>query len=256
VPGLLELQRSFAAGLREPAHAAGEWAAADGIAAEARLQVYRNNSRALFEQAVRLTFPVVLRRVGDDYFRQLAHFYRVAHPSRSGDLHDVGRAFAAFLTAHLADTPYAWLGELAALEWAVAEAGVAAESATASAATLAAVAPEAIEAVRFEFVPSLRLVDGSLPILSVWRANQGDAPETLVDLSAGPEFVVVHRGADGIELRSVARHDFAFVAALAGGEALGVAVDIAALPIDRLAGLLRWLFDDGIVAAVREPAAE
>jgi len=64
---------------------------ADGIAAEARLQVYRNNSRALFEQALRLTFPVVLRRVGDDYFRQLAHFHRAAHPSRSGDLHDVGR---------------------------------------------------------------------------------------------------------------------------------------------------------------------
>lgn len=255
MPALLELQRSFAAGLRDAPHDAEAWAVNDGIQAAARLRVYRNNSRAIFAQALQLTYPVLERRVGHDYFRQLTHHFRNAHPSRTGDLHEVGRPFAAFLAAHLAATRYAWLAELAALEWAVADAGVAADSPSASAASLAKLAPELIEAVRFEFVPSLRRLAGSVPVLSVWRANQPDAEERVVDLGAGPEYVVVHRGSQGTEMRSVSRHEFVFIEALAAGATLGAALARSDMPLEHLAGVLHRLFTDQLVAAVRPPAA-
>lgn len=254
MPALLELQRSFAAGLRDAPHDAQAWAASDRIPAAARLRVYRNNSRALFVQALELTYPVLERRVGHDFFRQLTHHFRHAHPSCAGDLHEVGRPFAAFLASHLADTPHAWLAELAELEWAVAEAGVAADLPSASAADLASLAPELIEAVRFEFVPSLRRVSSSVPVLSVWRANQPESGERTVDLAAGPEYVIVHRGPRGTELRSVARRELAFIDALAGGASLGAAIEQSDLPLEDLAGVLHWLFSDQFVAVVFPPA--
>lgn len=255
MPTLHELQRSFAAGLRGAQHGAEEWAASDGIPAAARLRVYGNNSRALFEQALELTYPVVRRRVGHDYFRQLAHFYRQAHPSCAGDLHEVGRRFPPFLAAHLAGGPYAWLAELATLEWAVAAAAVAADSSIAAAETLAALAPDALAAVRLRFVPSLQRVAGTVPVLSVWRANQPPAEPGDVDLAPGPEYVVVHRATDGVQLRGIALAEFDFIAALERGGTFEAAVDDSALPLDLLPGLLQWLFADAAVAAVIAPSA-
>lgn len=250
MPGLLELQRAFASGLRDPSHDAGAWACGDGIAAAARLRVYRNNGRAVFEQALGATFPVVLERVGADYFRQLAHFYARAHPSRAGDLHEVGRSFAGFLRGHLVASPYEWLAELASLEWAVAEAGVAGDSGVVTAAALARLAPESVAGARLRFVPSLRLVSAFVPILSVWRANQPGAGVAAIDLSAGPEYVLVQRGTDGVQLREVPAPEFAFVEAVARGATLEAALDASTLPVEQLPLVLHALFTDAAVADV------
>lgn len=253
--GLLELQHAFAAGLRGAPHDADAWAASDRVPAEARLSLYRINARTVFEQALAATYAVVRERVGDDYFRQLVHFYRRAHPSRSGDLHEVGRRFPEFLSSHLAGTPYSWLAELAALEWAVAEAGVAPDAAVASLRSLSGVPPAAVAGVRLRLVPSLRLLSASVPVLTVWRANQGDSARPVVDLDAGPEFVQVHRSAAGVQLRGAQAAEFAFVIAIARGESIEAAIDESGLPVDRLAPVLRDLFEHEAVAEVVAPAA-
>lgn len=205
MPALHEVQRAFGAWLMGRTNDVPAWAAGDDISPEARLRVYRNNSRTLFDQALRSTYPVLWNRVGADYFRQLGHHYRDAHPSRSGDLHDVGRGFPGFLAAHLDGTPYAWLAELAMLEWCVADAGVAADAPAVAAAALAGLAPAHVESVRFTYVPSLRLVRGSVPVLSIWRANQPGGDGSPVDLSAGGECVLIHRSSTDVELRPVER---------------------------------------------------
>lgn len=253
MPGLLELQRSFAAGLRGAADDVDAWAASDGIAATARLRVYRNNSRALFEQALSATFEAVRARVGDDYFRQLAHFYRLDHPSRCGDLHEVGRGFPGFLEAHLAGTPYAWLAQLAALEWAVAEAGVAPDASIATIGSLAGVPSERADRVRLRLVPSLQWLRAAVPVLTVWRSSRELPGPPAVDLAAGPEYVVVHRATDGVRLRQVELTELAFVEAVAGGLSLAEAIDASDLPIDRLGPLLQALFEDEAVAELVVP---
>lgn len=251
---LPELQRAFAAALRGQPHDADAWADGDGIAAAARVQVYRNNARAVFERALEATFPVVRERVGPDYFRQLAHFYRAAHPSTDGDLHEVGRSFAGFLSRYLADGPYQWLAELAALEWALAEAGVAADSDVATASALGGLAPEAVAGVHFRFVPSLRCVATRVPVLAVWHANQPGASGAAVDLGAGPQYALVHRTAEGVQSRELQAGEFACVAALDRGATLESAVETSGLALEQLPGLLLTLFTDGIVAEVIPPS--
>ena len=86
VASLRELQASFAAALRDDS-------AACAVLPRENLAIYRNNAAISFRSALSLSFPVLRRRVGDDYFRQLAMRYRQHHPSRSGDLHWVGQGF-------------------------------------------------------------------------------------------------------------------------------------------------------------------
>jgi hypothetical protein len=250
---LLELQRAFAAALRDEPQAADAWANGDGISATARLRVYRNNARAVFERALEATYPVVRERVGPEFFRQLAHFYRPAHPSTNGDLHEVGRYFGDFLRLHLAEGHYEWLAELAALEWAIAEAGVAADSDIATASALGGLAPEAVAGVRLRFAASLRCPSARVPVLAVWRANQPGAGSAQIDLGAGPQYVLVHRAAEGVQLRELQAGEFAFVTALGHGATLESAVETSGLALEQLPGVLLTLFTDGIVADVIPP---
>lgn len=247
---LHEVQRAFGTWLLGRTDDKPGWADGDEISPESRLRVYRNNSRALFEQALHLTYPVLSRRVGGDYFRQLGHHYRAAHPSRSGDLHDVGRWFPGFLAAHLEGSPYAWLAELALLEWSVADAGVAANAPAADATSLAGLAAEHVASARFTYVPSLRLVRGSVPILSIWQANQPCSEGSPVDLSSGGERVLVYRSLTDVELRCTEPAEFAFVEATARGATLEEAVDASGLPVAALPTVLHRLFADGVIAAV------
>ena len=239
---LRELQRTFAAALREPgSHCA--------VTPPENLAVYRNNAATGFRAALPRTFPVVRRRVGDDYFRQLAAHYRQRFPSRSGDLHWVGRDFAGFLDEYLAGSEYAWLADLARLEWSRLECSVLEESPALGADALARFAAEDLEHLTFGFQPSLRLHTSSYPVFSVWQANQGEnAPP--VDQSAGSEQGMVRVRDDLPEIRALEVRLFSFLSALHGGASLGEAMSQAGLDGDALTHALAFVFNEGLVCSV------
>lgn len=243
---LRELQESFANALRDPA-------ANCAVTPAANLDVYRNNTRSTFRTALEQIFPVVRRRVGDDYFRQLAFHYRAAFPSRSGDLHWTGKDFSGFLASHLRGTDYEWLADLATLEWARCEAAVAREDSAIGVDALAQFAPAELERVVFGLLPSLRLVSSPYPIYSVWQANQFEnAPP--MDQSLGPEYGMVHMRDGVTEVQSLAPDLFAFLAALSAAEPLGSAVTAAEADGERLTEMLAFLFRSSLVVAVSAKA--
>jgi hypothetical protein len=242
VASLRELQRSFAATLRDPE-------ATCAVRPAARLDIYRGNVRHNFRAALEIGFPVLRKRVGDDYFAQLAIYYQERFPSRSGDLHWAGRDFAEFLGAHLAGGDYAWLADLARLEWARQSAAVDAVATPLGAEALAAFAPEQLEHLAFVLQPSLRLVESPYPVFSVWLANQGEdaAP---VDQSLGFECGMVLSRSDGVEVARLAPDLFSYLSALAAGAALGEAMSRAALDGPRLAQVLGQVFGSGLVTGL------
>jgi len=238
---LLELQRSFAASLRDPRTDCA-------VSPPANLAIYRNNAESAFRGALEISFPVVRRRVGDDYFRQLAARYRQDFPSRSGDLHWAGQSFAEFLTRHLSDGDYAWLADLARLEWACEEAAIQADLPAAGPEVLAEFAPDELERLRFELQPSLRLVSSPFPIFSVWMANQAEnAPP--VSQSKGGETILVRGRLDAIEVRALTPDLFSYLNVTAGGATLGEAVTAAELDEKRLSEVLGFLFSEGLVVS-------
>ncbi len=239
---LPELQRSFATALRDASTACA-------VEPSRNLQIYRNNSAHVFRSALEQSFPVLRKRVGDDYLRQLAHHYRERNPSHSGDLFWVGREFAAFLEQHLHGGDYAWLADLARLEWCCQEALVSVTRPAEAPACLAAFRPEELEQLAFSLQPSLRLFHSPYPVFSVWLANQGDS-ETPVDQSKGEERGLVHLHDERLKVCPVEIHLYEFVSHLAAGANLGDSITAARLEADQLTAALGFLFTAGLVTGV------
>ena len=232
-----------------------EFAGPADVAVSDRLAVYGNNARQFFHGALALTYPVLRRRVGEDFFRQLAHEYRAVHPSRSGDLHWVGEAFPGWLDARLDDTDYAWLADLARLEWACEEAVAEPTDAALPLAALGMLPAEALDGVRLGLQPSLRRVESRWPIWSVWHANQDGSTAAPVDLGAGPErCACVCTSNEGVAVYRLDVEDYALLGELHGGATFAEAVARSKTSPDVLARLVAWVFGDGLVVAVSPSA--
>jgi hypothetical protein len=247
VASLRELQRSFAASLRDPSIACA-------VSPPANLDIYRNNAGFNFYSALEAGFPVLRRRVGDDYFSQLAHHYRARFPSPSGDLHWVGQNFAAFLEEHLNGGDYTWLADLARIEWARQHAAIAVDVPAVRADALAAFAPEELEHLVITLQPSLTLISSAYPVFSIWLANQTEnAPP--VNQSVGSEQGMVLIRAQSLDVRLIEAYLFVYLSAVAGGATVTESMAIADLDADRLRECLRFLFEEKLVSGLASKMA-
>jgi hypothetical protein len=70
---------------------------ARGLTTGDRLRIYRQNIIENFTESLRSSFPVTVRLVGEDYFRDAARQLQQTQPSSSGDLANVGEALPVFL---------------------------------------------------------------------------------------------------------------------------------------------------------------
>jgi hypothetical protein len=216
------------------------------------LSIYRNNTAISFRGALESSFPVVHRRVGDDYFRQLSTLYRARFPSRSGDLHWIGRDFPAFLLEQLQGSEYAWLADLARLEWAREQASITRVEPHIAADVLGRFAPSELEQLVFALQPALSLVASDFPIFTVWAANQVENASP-VDQSIGAECGMVRARFDALEVRPFSPQLFSYLSALAAGAPLADAIVAAGLDQAGLVSALGFVFNEGLVCGVRTP---
>lgn len=172
------------------------------IPAPISIQVYQNNARETYRKALAANYPVVERLVGDDCFRGFALKYMRDYPSTSGDLQRFGATLPDFLCEHYRDSRFAYLPDVARLEWAVEEVQLSRESGPLDLDALSRIEPEHYTEVRFHRSESARLICSPYPILSIWRTNQ-PGQEAEVDLSSGAEHVVVRRHAGSVQLNLI-----------------------------------------------------
>jgi hypothetical protein len=208
--------------------------------AASRIGVYRNNLREGFIKTLALEFPVVERLVGEAFFRQTAREFQLRHPSRSGDLADVGERFPDFLREHFGTGEYAYLPDVADLEWALQKVAIAPDRERLSASQLAAIDPSRYEDLVFEPHPATRLVESRYPIVRIWQSNQAGAAEEVIDLDAGGDRVLVRRRDEELEFLRFDEATFLFARMLARRTPLGLATD-ASLALDPAFDLPRAL---------------
>jgi len=219
-PSLPELQRRFAAALLDER-------------AEGGLAVYRNTVISNYRNALAATFRVVRELTGAPFFDAAVDAFAIAHPSTGGDLNVYGGAFPDFLADYPHAKALAYLPDVARLEWALDEAGRAADSHGSPGQVLqalAAVDPQGVVRVRFALDPSCRLLRSAHPVMRIWQAHR-DGDYGAVDLGAGPDHLLVRREGPSPVIERLAAADFAFLAALAGGSDLAAALE-AALAFD------------------------
>ena len=251
--GLRELQLGFSRDLFSGGGTGfGDRLKDNGLSGDRRLQIYRNNSYIGFTNALRTTYPVVERLVGEGFFRYAAHHYITRYPSTAGDLHEFGALFPEFLRTFEAAAELVYLPEVARLEWAYEKVYYAAGCAPLDPRALAAVPPERYGGLRFTLNPASRLLASDYPILRIWQVNQTNYEgDQTVDLnSGGVKLLLLRNTALDVEIQPLAEGGFALLQALAEGcdvagaceQALAVQVDV-----DLTASFQRHLLQGALV---------
>jgi hypothetical protein len=220
LPSLRERQARFASALL-----------ADDADGGDCLAIYRNSVCANYRKALGATYRVVSQLVGEPFFHAAVDAYVRATPSTGGDLNVYGESFAEFLAAypHAVDLPY--LPDVARLEWAIDEAGRAADADGTPEAILDALATipaQRITALGFALDPSCRLLASPYPVLRIWQVHQpGFAGDRAVAFDAATDHLLARREAGVVVVLRLTPGDFALLQALAGGEDLAAALDAA-----------------------------
>jgi hypothetical protein len=216
-PSLAAWQEAFTAYLQ---HGSGEAAlctqiSAQHIAAQVRLDVYRNAYYTRLEEALAHDFPALLAALGDHDFGRLMAEYLRAHPSSSPTLRDLGHALPQWLRAQ----GKAEHADLAALEWAVLNAFDAADVTLLDQEVLAQVAPEDWATLSVRLHPSLTLLALNSNAADFWRARQMGLSQPMLAPSA-LNWLVVARSAQGPVLISVTETQHAVLTRLHRGESV------------------------------------
>lgn len=221
------------------------------------LEVYRRTVRANLAGALAAAYPVVLRLVGDAFFAEAAARYGAANPSRSGDLHDYGESFAAFLEVYGPARGLACLPDVARLEWACHESHHAAGAAPFDMGALRGVTADALGDMRFTLHPAVRLLRSFHPIAAIWEANQPQR-DGAPDRFAGPDHVVVRRENLAVRVERVDPAEWILLAGFGAGLTLEAA-SAALAPGDAeriLAASLARFVRDGVICGFTLPPGE
>lgn len=255
MPSLADLQGTFAEALRDPARPVPASVVVGSEGPRARgFDVYRNNVAVSLTEALQAAFPVVLRLVGEAFFKAAAKAYVAQQPPRSPVLLLYGEGFGDFLDNGFPparEVPY--LGDVARLEWARLYAYHAADAPVLEISRLAEIPEAALGDLRFALHPSVRLIRSRWPVVSLWAASSGRGSAEAVDMTAAQEAAVV-RPALEVDLRLLPPGGHGFIDALMTGATLAEAAERASQQ-DRafaLADHLQGLFQIGAVTALRQ----
>ena len=252
------LQDLFAAALIEP-DAFDELATAfvdANASGRDRFALYRGNVRAAWEKALAHAFPVTLALLGEEFFRAFARAYAREHPSMSGNLNTFGDNFASFVTRFEATRAVPYLGDVAALEWAVHRAYYAADAEPLARERIVQLAPAELLATRFHLQPALAWLDSRYPIVTIWCAHRPEASAIQPASLNHAECALVVRPQWRVEVVRSSAAETAALAQLRAGAPAGAAIG-AALAVDPAfdAGqaMVRWMdlgvLSDMVVAA-------
>jgi len=229
MPALRELQRDFAQTLISP-HDDAFASCLSGAYGIERFHLYRLTVTGILGKALESVYPVCARLVGARCFDGLARRYLHDTPSQSGDLHDLGETFAAFLAATKLAAELPYLPEVARLEWMYHRVFHAAGSLTLDTQALSAIDPVEYGALGFKLAPACGLLTARFPIHRIWAANQ-PGQDGALEIEQQDTWLLVQRRAATLEILPLAQSDFVFLQTLQAGQALAPAV-AAALAVD------------------------
>lgn len=192
-----------------------------------RFAIYRNNVVAGLIEALKASFPVVCRIVGEEFFKAMARVHVVQHPPQSPVLLEYGGTFAAFVDGFGPASSLPYLGDVARIERAWLEAYHAPEARPVPVSTLVSISLEGPSSIGFHLHPSLRLIRSEFPAFTIWSTNIEGRTPIAVDIEAGGENVLVSRPAACVEIRPVSDGGMNFIRSIADGKSVAEATTIA-----------------------------
>lgn len=191
----------------------------DASYAEKRFNIYKNNFYSRLVDALRDTFPAVVRLVGDEFFRFAAQEYAARTPPRVATLLTYGEAFAEFLASFPPASGIPYLADVAKLEFLYLEAYHAPDPEWRNQDLIASGA----DGIRPVLHPSARFLTSPFQASRIWELNRSDAPFDNVILPELREYLLVIRPGREVEVRRLRFGAYAALLAFANGASVAEA---------------------------------
>ncbi len=196
-----------------------------GRPAGKRFDVYRNNVVFSLLEAMQTAFPAIEKLLGATLFREISIDFIRQHPPSTPILMFYGAGFAEFLQGLEPLAAYPFLADIARLELLRRESYHAADAAAIQPAALAAIPPERLVALHFDFAPGMRLLTSDFPIVGIWEYNMAaNAPKPAQE----PQTALISRPEFDPVLTSIPAQTGRFISLMQQGECLGAAFDTIA----------------------------
>lgn len=183
---LRKLQQQFGAALLQKDAAIHTEIASSAISSEGRLRIYRRNVFGAVTGALRLTYPVIEKLVGREFFAATCREFIKSSPPISSNLDDYGAEFPAFLASFPPARTLPYLPDVARLEWLYHEC------------SLASTEEE-----------SLRLLHSPYPVHRIWEINQeGADAEVTVNLEEGAVHLLLTRSEREVRIHILSEAEY------------------------------------------------
>jgi hypothetical protein len=219
------------------------------------LQIYRHAYRSRLTDALRDTYPVLHRVLGDEEFDRVAAAFITARPSRRPSIRWFGAELADFLAANPALLPHPALIDLVRMEWALGTTFDGPDAPVLQVHELLAVPAEAWPALHFRPHPTLTVILLDWAVEALWSAVSAN-PEAETEAPEGLEHrLLVWRREERNHWRSASDEEAELLAACCAGEPFARLCDIALArhgdqAAASVAGFLRAWVEAGMLAAL------
>ncbi|TWX66721.1 DUF2063 domain-containing protein [Colwellia demingiae] len=197
------------------------------ISAQGLMSIYQNSAIANITNSLSLSYPVIEKLVGKDFFQVMCEQYIVKHWPTSGNMDDYGESFSSFLAEFEQVRHLSYLEDVAQLEWRFHQSSLANDNSYFDWARLAEVASS--ETITFLLSPSLSIMSSTMPVDKIWLMNQVNTPEN-IELSLDGDsdtFIVLFRQGLKTEMMTVVASEFAFLQSIENGHDFEAAIESA-----------------------------
>jgi hypothetical protein len=199
------------------------------ISAQGLMGIYQNSAIANITHSLILTYPVIEKLVGEQFFSAMCREYIFLTWPKSGNMDDYGVGFPEFLAEFEHAKHLLYLKDVARLEWAFHQSSLADDAPITDWSTLA----QASDILQLKFLvsPSLSLISSTFPIDKIWHLNQENTPpDTAVEFADEQDndtFIVLFRQQLKTVVLPIAAGDFALLNAFDNGETFEKAIVVA-----------------------------
>lgn len=182
------------------------------FSAKSLMGIYQSSAIANIIQAMMLTYPVIEKLVGEDFFRASCKKFIRLHCPKSANMDDYGEEFADFLEEFEPAKQLTYLKDVAQLEWLFHLSSLANDSKVTDWSRLSAVPADKALQVKLLLAPTVKLMSSFFPIDKIWQMNQ---PNSIVNeeidlaLNTSQEtFSIVYRSGLKTEIMTVTEGEF------------------------------------------------
>jgi len=165
------------------------------ISAQGLMGIYQNSAIANITHSLVLTYPVIEKLLGKEFFSAMCREFIYLTWPKSGNMDDYGGEFADFIAEFEHAKHLLYLKDVARLEWAFHQSSLANDALITDWSTLAQASD--ILQLTFLVTPSLALISSTFPIDKIWHLNQEntttDTEVEFTDENDNDTFIVLFR---------------------------------------------------------------